>query len=278
MEEKEIKPTQPKPAEKQPNLLYAILSAIGLALVGCVLYGVLYYVGYIAWIASLVVVLASGWGYKHFNKKMDWKGYLTITIVSVAGLIITMFIALTIYVAKEFGMSFGAAFKQLFTLINDRSDIRSAVIKDGALTAVFTLLGILFYWFNEMRATKLVQKKKGNENKGNVVVINNNNSVNIESNKTETKEAKETETPAVAPVPVENAKAEKVEEKKTTAVSETAKPTKPKTTTTKPAEKKPLTVKPVVSSKPKTTASKTTTSTKTTVKPKTTKSDDKKGE
>lgn len=269
MEEKEIKPTQPKPAEKQPNLLYAILSAIGLALVGCVLYGVLYYVGYIAWIASLVVVLASGWGYKHFNKKMDWKGYLTITIVSVAGLIITMFIALTIYVAKEFGMSFGAAFKQLFTLINDRSDIRSAVVKDGVLTAVFTLLGILFYWFNEMRATKLVQKKKENENKGNVVVINNNNSVNIESNKTETKE---TEVPAVAPIPVENAKAEKIEEKKTTAASETAKPVKPKTTTTKtatkPAEKKPLTVKPVASSKPKTTAA----------KPKTTKSDDKKGE
>lgn len=72
-----------KTAGSKPNLLYAILTAIGLGLVGCVLYGVLYYVGYIAWIASYVAVIAAAWGYKHFNKKMDWRGYLTVAVVSI---------------------------------------------------------------------------------------------------------------------------------------------------------------------------------------------------
>ena len=87
-----------KTAESKPNLLYAILTAIGLGLVGCVLYGVLYYVGYIAWIASYVAVIAAAWGYKHFNKKMDWKGYLTVAVVSIGGLLIAMFLALTLVV------------------------------------------------------------------------------------------------------------------------------------------------------------------------------------
>ncbi len=80
MAENEIKPAETKPAEKQPNLLFAILTAIGLGLVGCVLYGVLYYVGYVAWIASLVVVLASSWGYRYFYKK--WIGKVILLSLS----------------------------------------------------------------------------------------------------------------------------------------------------------------------------------------------------
>ena len=253
MAENEIKPAETKPAEKQPNLLFAILTAIGLGLVGCVLYGVLYYVGYVAWIASLVVVLASSWGYRYFYKKMDWKGYLTISIVSIVGLLITMFLALTIFVAKEFGMSFGAAFKQLFTLINDRSDIRAAVVKDGVLTAVFTLLGILFYWFYEFRAEKLVRKKQTNESQNKNVAENNSENTD---NKTEVKTV------------------EKTEENKPANVSDAEKPkatTKPATKTTN--TKTTSLAKPTISNKPKATTQKTTQA-----KPKTIKNDDKKDE
>ncbi len=245
-----------KTAESKPNLLYAILTAIGLGLVGCVLYGVLYYVGYIAWIASYVAVIAAAWGYKHFNKKMDWRGYLTVAVVSIGGLLIAMFLALTLVVSKKFGSSFSVAFKDLFMFLDTNTKLRVAFVRDAILTAVFTLLGLLSYFFYERRLAK----------------TNNENSEEIRSAETKTKEKQEISQPAEKEVSAknENTKAEKTStienavapaEKKVTAVPAELKekPTTKRTTAKKkPAEPtKPLVVKPVVSNKPKTTTKKT---------------------
>ncbi len=272
MEENGLNQNPATSAESKPNLLFAILAAIGLALVGSVLYGVLYYVGYIAWIASYVTIIASAWGYKHFNKKMDWKGYLTVAIASIAAVIVSMFISLTLVVAKAYNCSFIDALKNLFTLLDTHDKIRSYVIRDGALTGVFTLLGLLSYFFYEKR----LQMAKKSETQA------------IESSKQEEKK----ETP-VAPAKTEEAVAEQKQvaqekpvvaakvgtsasaEKKLTAVpaelkdKPAKKPASKKTQTT--SANKPLMVKPVVSNKT-TTAKKTTTKTTSTSKP-TTKKD-----
>lgn len=234
-----------KTAESKPNLLYAILTAIGLGLVGCVLYGVLYYVVYIAWIASYVAVIAAAWGYKHFNKKMDWKGYLTVAVVSIGGLLIAMFLALTLVVSKKFGSSFSVAFKDLFTFLDTNTKLRVAFVRDAILTAVFTLLGLLSYFFYERRLAK----------------TNNENSEEITSNQTKTNEKQEEPKPAEKEVSAKIENAVAPAEKKVTAVPAELKekPTTKRTTAKKkPAEPtKPLVVKPVVSNKPKTTTKKT---------------------
>lgn len=234
-----------KTAESKPNLLYAILTAIGLGLLGCVLYGVLYYVGYIAWIASYVAVIAAAWGYKHFNKKMDWKGYLTVAVVSIGGLLIAMFLALTLVVSKKFGSSFSVAFKDLFMFLDTNTKLRVAFVRDAILTAVFTLLGLLSYFFYERRLAK----------------TNNENSEEMTSDETKTNEKQEEPKPAEKEVSAKIENAVAPAEKKVTAVPAELKekPTTKRTTTKKkPTEPtKPLVVKPVVSNKPKTTTKKT---------------------
>lgn len=279
MKEEDLK--QNISADKKPNLGLAILAALGLGLVGCALYGVLYYVGYIAWIASYVTILAAAWGYKHFNKKMDKKGYLIVAIVSIIGLLIAMFIALTLVIVKEFNSSFTVAIKDLFVFLDTNTKLRNYVIRDGALTAVFTLLGLLSYFFYEKRlekATKLEAeqapvapaKEKKEEPKQEEVVV----PAKVEEEKQPAKTTKQPQTTkTTATAKTKTAPAKKQEEVKAEAVApETKKveaaPTEPKE---KPAPKrqtqkkvqtvsanKPLVIKPVVSAKPRTTTKKTT--------------------
>lgn len=140
--------------ERKPNIWLAILCSVAIALVGCVLYGLLYYAGYIAYIAAYLVVVGSAWGYKKFNQKMDLKGWLIVSIVSIAGILASMFIALAVYVGKEFGLSIGEAFDQLWNLIKTNDSIESAVIRDGVLTAVCIVLGLVTYFFYERKLAK----------------------------------------------------------------------------------------------------------------------------
>ena len=234
MEEKGLNQNPTIPTENKSNLLFAILAAIGLALVGSVLYGVLYYFQYIAWIASYVTILVSAWGYKHFNKKMDWKGYLTVAIASIVAVIVSMFVSLTFYISKHWNCSFIDAIQNIITYLDTNTKFRSAVIKDGALTAVFTLLGLLSYFFYEKR----LQMAKKPETKATAT----------------TKQEEKKETP-VAPAKTEEAKTEEkqVAEEKTVVAAKAETPATAEKKTQKTSASKPLVVKPVVSNKTKTT-------------------------
>lgn len=165
--------------EKKPNLWLAILCAIGIGLAGCVLYGLLYYAGYIAWLAAYIVVVGSAWGYKKFNKKMDGKGYAIITAISVIGIFLSMYFALVIVVGTKFGLSAGEAFEQVWNLVQTNSDLRVAVIRDAVLTIIFIALGILSYFFYERRLAK--------NNKEKEVIISNVETKSEDSAKTEEK-------------------------------------------------------------------------------------------
>ena len=250
MEEKGLNQNPTTPAESKSNLMFAILAAIGLALVGSVLYGVLYYLEYLAWIASYITILVSAWGYKRFNKKMDWKGYLTVAIASIAALIISMFVALTLIVAKNWNCSFIDALKNLFTLLDTHDKLRSYVVRDGALTAVFTLLGLLSYFFYEKR----LQMAKKPETKATSTA----------------KQEEKKETP-VAPAKTKETVTEQkqVAAEKPVVAAKTPASAEKKTQTT--SANKPSVVKPVVSNKT-TTTTKTVTKTTSASKP-TTKKD-----
>lgn len=260
---------------QSPNFLFAILTAIGLALIGCALYGVLYYVGYIAWLVSYVTILLSAWGYKHFNKKMDWKGYLVVALVSIAGLLVTMFITLALVVQKEFNCTFSVAVRDLFDLLNTNTKLRTYVIRDGVLTAVFTLLGLLSYFVYEKRASKAGQGTK---------------QVNASQTTTQKAEAAKPATTQPTTTTQQSAGGQKettksAEQTKKATVVATAKPEPAKTTATKTEPtKQPEPVKkaetPKVESKPvetvKATPKQATTAQATTPKKATTKKTTKK--
>ena len=133
----------------------------------------------------------------------------------------------------------------MFTFLDTNTKLRVAFVRDAILTAVFTLLGLLSYFFYERRLAK----------------TNNENSEEITSNQTKTNEKQEEPKPAEKEVSAKIENAVAPAEKKVTAVPAELKekPTTKRTTAKKkPAEPtKPLVVKPVVSNKPKTTTKKT---------------------
>ena len=145
--------------EKQPNLLLAILCAIGMGLVGCLLWGLLYYIGYIAWVGAYVIVVAAGWGYKKFNLKMDAKGYIIIGIISLVESIVTLFVTLDIAVLigladEGIKMSFFECFGAIMDIISADASVRGGVIQDAVLSVVFIGIGLLTFYLIERKRQK----------------------------------------------------------------------------------------------------------------------------
>lgn len=155
--------------EKQPKLLFAILTAIGMGLVGCLLWGLLYYVGYIAWAAAFVVIYGSAWAYKKFNLKLDVKGYIIIFTIAVVEVVLTMLLTLNIScmieLSKEgISVSFFECFKLMFEVIGADASLKSAVILDAVLSLVFLGVGMLSFFYIEKRKNSKSQKTEAKQN------------------------------------------------------------------------------------------------------------------
>ena len=140
--------------EKKPKLWLAILVAIGLGLAGCLLWGLLYYLGYMAWIAAYLVVFGAAWGYQKFNLKLDKKGYFIISAIAVIEIALTMLITLVIVVMTTLGTGFFDSFALLPQLFEAIPELTGAVITDTVLSIVFIALGLLTYFFTEKKKAK----------------------------------------------------------------------------------------------------------------------------
>ncbi len=141
--------------EKQPRLVLAILVAIAMGLIGCALFILLYYIGFIAWIAGFAIVLAAGWGYKKFNLKMDVKGYVIVAVISVAEVLLSLFIGLVIDCVQIFEVSFGEGFSLLVELINDYPEIKSGVISDAIFSVLSIVVGFIIFVSSERRQNRI---------------------------------------------------------------------------------------------------------------------------
>ncbi|MGN1200802.1 MAG: hypothetical protein ACI4R8_00865 [Candidatus Caccovivens sp.] len=151
-------------AEKRPTLWLAILCAVGLGLAGCLLWGLLYYVGYIAWIAAFVVVWASAWGYKKFNLKMDIKGYIIVSVISVVEIILTIFIVLAIVVSSELGVGLDEGFYWMFEIVGQNAEVKNALIIDVVLSVVMIVLAFVSFFFAERKMAKKANNSVSEEN------------------------------------------------------------------------------------------------------------------
>lgn len=126
--------------EKQKNLLKAIGASLGVALVGAVLWGVLYQFG---WFVGIVAYFTSFAMIKLFNKFYDeeckWK-YAYVSAVIIVFNVIASFIGLARYAAKVWNVDFGEAFS---TLLENFSVIATDFIIDMVVGIVFMVLGIV---------------------------------------------------------------------------------------------------------------------------------------
>lgn len=190
--------------QKQPKLWLAILTAIGLGLVGCLLWGLLYYFGYLAWLGGYVVVVAAAWGYQKFNLKLDKKGYFIISAIAVVEIALTMLITLNIVVMQTAGTGFFDSFALLSDLLAANSELSSALITDAILSLVFIALGLITYFITE--------KKKAKQNK----TVEQKLDVNVNVNQTVEVKNEQPEESKEASASVAKTETAKVEEPKDT--------------------------------------------------------------
>jgi len=184
--------------EKQPRLALAILTAIGMGLVGCLLWGLLYYLGVIAWIAGFAIVFAAAWGYKKFNLKLDKKGYVIISVIAIVEVIITLFVTLNIAVMISLAeegdkIGFFECFSIMMQVIADDAALSGAVLWDAILSLVFIGVGIGSFVAVEKRKEKQSVLAEQSVDQSVTESVNENDRYNVSENEYKVSDAQETE-------------------------------------------------------------------------------------
>lgn len=164
---------------KQPKFWLALLSVIGITIVGSVIWGFLYYAGFLAWIVSYLMFVFSAWVYTKLNLKMDIKGYIIITVLTIVGITLAILITLQIvaYVAAlDAGMSitFMEAFRLMFDLLQSVEGGVASLIIDIVLSLIMVVAGVLTYFVYEKQLSKRKAQSEGSENNlSNTIIIEN---------------------------------------------------------------------------------------------------------
>lgn len=188
---------------KQPKFWLALLSVIGITIVGSVIWGFLYYAGFLAWIVSYLMFVFSAWIYTKLNLKMDVKGYIIITVLTIVGITLAILITLQIvaYVAAlDAGMSitFMEAFRLMFDQLQSVEGGVASLIIDIVLSLIMVVAGVLTYFVYE----KQLSKRKA-QSEGTIVENNLSNTIIIE-NSDKTTEPTETNTTSDGSKPSED--------------------------------------------------------------------------
>ncbi len=126
---------------KKENKLVAILLMIASALVGGVIWGLLYTTGWFVAIIAYGTALLAIYLYTKFAKPTK-ATYIATSIVIIVVNIVAMFLALAIDGATELGISIGETFELIF---NNFDRFAGDIILDIVLTIAFTILGVISY-------------------------------------------------------------------------------------------------------------------------------------
>ena len=146
-------------SKNKTNLTLAIIVAIALGLASCLLWGILYYFGYFAWVVAFLIVFAVSWGYKKFNLKIDKKGYFIISLICLIEVVLTMFITIALavniaYVQEGYYVSFFECFLIMFDFIKTNAEFRSALLTDSILTLLFMVIGLVVFFIYDKKKEK----------------------------------------------------------------------------------------------------------------------------
>lgn len=134
--------------ENKPRVLLGTLGAFGGALIGAVLWVVIYYYGYIASIAGIAIIFCAYKGYTLLSKQKGKTAAIIATIVSVIVLCIAHYIAWAIDIygvfSTEYDITFWDSFLSTYNFIFDPEYVFS-FFKD--LTIGFVLIGVGFFYY-----------------------------------------------------------------------------------------------------------------------------------
>lgn len=165
---------------EKKNMLIGTIMAILCGLVGCVLWGVLYYFEIIAGLASFLIIYLAGMAYKKFGKvkyfsKVD---YLILIIISLVELVVTFLVCYGIFIKGIYAdagitVTFMESVAALFEMAEQYADIKSALTMDILVSIFFLIAGIGYYIRQEKR------KKRAEEAKQPGAPVNKNDNVTI---------------------------------------------------------------------------------------------------
>lgn len=140
------------------EVILGIVMAICFGLIGCVVWGVLYYINIIAGVAGFLILFLAGFAYKKWGnikyfRKVD---YLILIAISVVELIITILIVFGIIVQvtySAYGETMGlfSAIKEMFVLASENSELMISIISDVAVSFIFLVGAIVYYIVDERK-------------------------------------------------------------------------------------------------------------------------------
>ena len=154
------------------KLVYATLMAIAFGLPGCLFYGVMYYFGWFVWAAAYLAVLAVAVGYQMFYKKIDWKGWIIIALVSVIEMTLTIYVSVNFVIVKAFKaegvkLSLFGGFKYISEFMK-YPEFKGAFISDLVGTIIMIVVAFISILFYEKFGAKIRKKKNDDQESENI--------------------------------------------------------------------------------------------------------------
>ena len=144
--------------EKKSYFL-AILASICLALVGGIVYGFVYYTGYISYLATAIIYPLASIGIKKVMKKdtLSKLDSFLLFIISIVVSVLAVFSVNIIIIMMECGCGFTEAFELLKLGMQDPT-VRGALAKDITTGACFVIFGVISVAIADRRRAKKSQQ------------------------------------------------------------------------------------------------------------------------
>ena len=145
---------------KEKPYALALLAALGLGLVGGLIYGALYYFGYIAYVGALAIFWLAAIGFKKVRKvsTLQKKDYVILALLSVL-IVFVVIISVLWIVVMQLGYSFNEAFNALVQALTDSTVIKTVII-DFLFGALFVVISAVTVYLNDKRKLKKAEETR----------------------------------------------------------------------------------------------------------------------
>ncbi len=118
-----------------------ILGAIGGALIGAIIWILIYQLGYISAIGAAALLWLTFSGFKYLGKRMTIAGFVICLLISIGTLPLAIYVAYVVEAMREIGSSSPSDFMEIFAnllpYIMSDVTIKSAVLEDVVFSYLF---------------------------------------------------------------------------------------------------------------------------------------------
>ncbi len=151
--------------KKVNSLAIALLVSLAVCLVGSVIWGLLYQLGFLSTIIAAVTAFCALNLYKKFYK-LNWIAYVWTCVWLVVFNELSMLIVESIMAMSVLNSGFGNAFQEVCNLISTDAEARTIFISNTVWNIVFSVLGAvaeIIVIRNQIKQQKYVAPNAGNE-------------------------------------------------------------------------------------------------------------------